>query len=76
MAGSGSRNRNYLIAGASSRQQKQRQDYRAGAPKAVAAQTVATIKKLPTLELTGSIEAVQEAVISAQVAGQVAGVPG
>ncbi len=43
-------------------------------PKAVAAQTVAKIKKLPTLDLTGSIEAVQEAVISAQVAGQVASV--
>ena len=43
-------------------------------PQTVAVQTVAKTKKLPTLDLTGSIEAVQEAVISAQVTGQVTGV--
>jgi RND family efflux transporter MFP subunit len=43
-------------------------------PETVVAQTVAKIKKAPTLDLTGSIEAVQEAVISTQVSGQVAAV--
>jgi len=44
-------------------------------PKAVVAQAVATVKKQPALALTGSIEAVQEAVVSAKVTGRVAGVP-
>jgi RND family efflux transporter MFP subunit len=43
-------------------------------PKTVVAQTVAKAAKAPDLVLTGSIEAVQEAVIGTQVAGQVAGV--
>ena len=45
------------------------------APKAVVAQTVVRVKKQPALDLTGSIEAVQEAVVSAKVAGRVASVP-
>jgi RND family efflux transporter MFP subunit len=44
-------------------------------PKTVVAQTVARVKKQPALALTGSIEAVQEAVVSAKVAGRVASVP-
>lgn len=43
-------------------------------PKTVIVQTVARVKKQPTLALTGSIEAVQEAVVSTKVAGRVASV--
>jgi len=42
--------------------------------KTVAAQTVAKTQKQPTLALTGSIEAAQEAVVSTKVAGRVASV--
>ena len=42
--------------------------------KTVVAQTVARMAKEPALALTGSIEAVQEAVISPRVSGQVTGV--
>lgn len=43
-------------------------------PKTVVAQTVAKVSQAPTLVLTGSIEAVQEATIYPQVSGQVSGV--
>ncbi len=42
--------------------------------KTVVAQTVARTQKQPTLVLTGSIEAAQEAVVSSKVAGRVASV--
>jgi membrane fusion protein (multidrug efflux system) len=42
---------------------------------AVVAQTVVKVKKQPVLALTGSIEAMQEAVVSAEVTGRVTSVP-
>lgn len=44
-------------------------------PKAVSTQLVARVDKQPTLALTGTVEAVREAVVSAKVAGRVAGIP-
>lgn len=43
-------------------------------PKAVSTQLVAKVSKQPTLALTGTVEAVQEAVVSARVAGRVVGI--